>query len=160
MPSGVEILLRILVLSDSHTRVGRLREICELHSEASAVIFLGDGAYDIESVSENISDKALYAVRGNCDLFCENEDERFIELGGKRILFCHGHAYDVKFTYEKLKSHAACMGADIVLFGHTHIPFKDYEDGMYIMNPGSVYDGRYGMIDITSAGVNLCLCEL
>ena len=41
-------------------------------------------------------------------------------------------------------------GADILLFGHTHMPLTLYEDGLYIMNPGSChgYYASYGIIDI------------
>ena len=44
-------------------------------------------------------------------------------------------------------------GADIVLFGHTHLQYTDYIDGLYVMNPGSVgMFGQYGVIDITDKG--------
>lgn len=50
--------------------------------------------------------------------------------------------------------------ADLLLFGHTHQPLTDYEDGLYLMNPGSLgYGGTYGYVDITPAGIvtNLAL---
>ena len=47
--------------------------------------------------------------------------------------------------------------ADIVLYGHTHIAYTGYEDGLYILNPGTARPagGSYGMVDITPAGVVL-----
>lgn len=46
-------------------------------------------------------------------------------------------------------------GADIVLYGHTHTGVTCYDDGLYIMNPGSIRDGHYGMIDIVPGGIML-----
>ena len=45
--------------------------------------------------------------------------------------------------------------ADIVLFGHTHQALAEYDDGLYILNPGSLHGsmGTYGIIDITKAGI-------
>ena len=47
--------------------------------------------------------------------------------------------------------------ADILLFGHTHQPLIDYDDGLHILNPGSLHGsgGTYGTVDITPAGVVL-----
>ena len=44
--------------------------------------------------------------------------------------------------------------ADILLYGHTHTAFNEYDDGLYIMNPGhcSGYGASYGYIDITDKG--------
>ena len=44
--------------------------------------------------------------------------------------------------------------ADILLFGHTHNAMTYYEDGLYVMNPGSCsgYMASYGYIDITDKG--------
>lgn len=54
--------------------------------------------------------------------------------------------------------------ADLVLFGHTHIPLERYipteDGGFYIFNPGSIgrsFDGKssYGIINITDKGILL-----
>lgn len=52
-------------------------------------------------------------------------------------LAVHGHKYGVKRSLETLKAAARKKGADILLYGHTHERFCSYEDGLYIMNPGS-----------------------
>jgi putative phosphoesterase len=42
-----------------------------------------------------------------------------------------------------LKEIALCEGADIVLFGHTHIPMIDLvDDRIYAVNPGSIEQPR------------------
>ena len=52
--------------------------------------------------------------------------------------------------------------ARVVLFGHTHLPRQDYEDGLYIMNPGrlSGWEPTYGTIDLTSQGIVLNILKL
>ena len=46
-------------------------------------------------------------------------------------------------------------GAQIALYGHTHEPMTDYQDGLYVMNPGALGGARgsYGIIDLTPAGI-------
>ena len=50
-------------------------------------------------------------------------------------------------------------GADVVFYGHTHVPELTYEDDITIVNPGSIsyprQDGRhpsYVVIDVDSQG--------
>ena len=52
--------------------------------------------------------------------------------------------------------------ADIVLFGHTHLPITEYDDELYLLNPGSLQytDGTYGVIDITDAGISLQIIKV
>ena len=45
-----------------------------------------------------------------------------------------------------------------MLYGHTHVARKDYMDGRYIINPGSVADGSmtdagYLVLDLTEKGI-------
>ena len=56
--------------------------------------------------------------------------------------------------YEALSA-ARRSKADVLLFGHTHVPLAEYRDGVYLLNPGSLNGsfGTYGTLDITSAGI-------
>ena len=68
----------------------------------------------------------------------------------KGLLLTHGHRYSVKSGYDALLARAVEVGADIVVFGHTHVPFlktipkgtevsgKILERPTYLFNPGSV----------------------
>lgn len=47
-----------------------------------------------------------------------------------------------------------------MLFGHTHQPLTEYDDGLYMLNPGSLHGGgTYGVLDITAAGVVMNIVE-
>ncbi len=145
--------MRFLVLSDVHERVGPLERVLELHPAAD-VIFLGDGLRGVEDAAARYPDRRFITVPGNCDWSASQPATRVELLGGKRFFITHGHKYGVKYGLYTLQLAAKERQADVVLFGHTHVPYETYEDGMYFLNPGSLgYDERYGYVDITPAGI-------
>ena len=148
--------MRILVLSDSHGMPSRILDAVEAHPEAEALIFLGDGERDLDTV-ESYYDSLpnVIKVAGNCDFSSSLPLLRVVTLGGKKIYCTHGHAEHVKYGTDELLLRARQEGADIVLYGHTHTGVTCYDDGLYIMNPGSIRDGHYGMIDIVPGGIML-----
>ena len=135
--------MRLLVLSDVHGRTELLRRAIEQEPEAREVFFLGDGL------------RRIHAVRGNCDSSLSQEkllDAAF--CGGKKILYLHGHTHGVKSGWESVLRLARDQRADLLLFGHTHTPLCRYEDGLYVMNPGSLgYGQTYGIADLTDTGI-------
>lgn len=149
--------MRILVLSDSHGMPSRILDAVEAHPEAEALIFLGDGERDLDTVESYYhSLPNVIKVAGNCDFSSSLPLLRVVTLGGKKIYCTHGHAEHVKYGTDELLLRARQEGADIVLYGHTHTGVTCYDDGLYIiMNPGSIRDGHYGMIDIVPGGIML-----
>ena len=161
--------MNILVLSDSHSKRGMIEEAINRQiKKHDAIIFLGDGLRDI--ISADAGDIPIYSVAGNCDagsVFCDSNTpiEQNLIIGEKRIFFTHGHKYGVKSTLSPLFCEGVTRGADIILFGHTHMPFEkvltsdnDYgiatDKDVYVMNPGSIGDYPYcfGNISIDRAG--------
>ncbi len=153
--------MRIVVISDSHRAIGKLLEIIELHrNTADLFIFLGDIDDDFDTVLDVYPSIKYYRVVGNNDWYSHHPDEQIIDVQGKRIFFAHGHTYGVKHGYEKIIEHSKEINADICLFGHTHLQYTNYDDGLYIMNPGSVRMGEYGMIDILKEGIMLLPADI
>ena len=60
------------------------------------------------------------------------------ELGGCKVLITHGHYYYVSLNTEELRRQARTRGKDIVMFGHTHKPYLDVQEGLTVLNPGSL----------------------
>ncbi len=150
--------MRILVFSDSHGRPSAMERVIADQPEASDVLFLGDVLSDIEHLPYLFPDKNFISVAGNNDFYSSEPSSRLIKLYGKTVFMTHGHTLAVKRGLQELIKTGKRNGADIMLYGHTHIAFCDYIDGMYILCPGSVSRpaaGRagYGVIDITGAGV-------
>lgn len=158
--------MKILVISDSHGRSDRFREVIKMHADADEILFLGDGVRDAFCACER-----AICVRGNCDalsLFgADAPSERLLCFGEFKILMLHGHERYVKSGLDRALSYAYERGADILLFGHTHTPFERYypsgsEVGegttarpLYAFNPGSLGDlrGSFGLIEIRNGSV-------
>lgn len=157
--------MRIVVMSDSHFNFPVLKEIVNIQKSADIFVYLGDGELDFQELMHHYPEKEMHCVRGNCDGGSLTPFAEMMTCCGKQIFLTHGHLFRVKFGVEELKEHAVGIGADILLYGHTHMPYTGYDDGLYIMNPGSVSlpkSGRptYGVIDITEAGIVLNIVEL
>ncbi len=141
--------MRIVVMSDSHRRVSALLDIIEKHKEnADLFLFLGDGNDDLDEVLAMHPDINIDRVSGNCDFCSPYPASKVIDFAGKKILFTHGHPYYVKHGYQDIQREARSIGADIVLFGHTHTPYIEIVDSIHYMNPGSAREGIYGIVDI------------
>ncbi len=167
--------MEILIFSDSHGRVeGMKRAIERQPKKPDLVLHLGDGAGDLEYLP--MRGIPSLSVRGNCDLFTVSgyvPEERTLDELGHRILIVHGHRYGVKGGAGSLLSHAAELGADIVLYGHTHIPHETCIPAgetvggvtltrpLYLFNPGSIgrnEDGAglsFGTLSLTKTNVLL-----
>jgi len=99
-------------------------------------------------------------VAGNCDFSNTYPKEDTITINGLKIFFTHGDLYNVKSTMNSIAIKAESIGADVVLFGHTHIPLKEEYRNTIFMNPGSIpkpspwAKGKYiGVIEIDDEGV-------
>ena len=146
--------MRILVASDTHHDKNSLYQAILSQPTAQVVIHLGDGADEAEEMRYAFPDRMFLQVRGNCDWGSSLPVVGEITLEGKKIMYTHGHAYQVKYGTYDLISAARDRKADIVLYGHTHQAETRYEDGLYIMNPGSLAgNGSYGIVDLTKAGI-------
>ena len=157
---------RVVVISATHGRFHPLYQIVEKHKqEAVCFLHLGDGQHEVEDIMSLYPELRVYSVPGNCDFGAQGPMVRSITIGSKTILFTHGHTYHVKHGLYHLKQAARSQHADIALYGHTHCSFTEYDDGLYIMNPGSPVQPRngpasYGIIDITDAGIVLNIVKL
>lgn len=102
-------------------------------------------------------------VPGNCDWGSLDEPERLIELGGVRIFMMHGHTRNVKYSGMSAYYAAKELGADILLYGHTHVPTVDYDGTLYTMNPGTAGDrnrGSYGVITVSGGKIDCSVYRL
>lgn len=152
--------MRLIAVSDIHGRKGNLFDIVEKHiDDADYFLCLGDcnSGDDLDEIHIYFKNKIhLITVCGNTDWRSTEPAVREFTLAGKRIMLCHGHTFNVKLTYITLAHEAKNRGIDIALFGHTHVPYISNENGIYLMNPGSVANGCYGIIDIKN---NEIICE-
>ncbi len=146
--------MRILVLSDIHGDMRSALFAVNAQPNAEGIVFCGDGAEQFEYLKRTIPGKTFIGVRGNCDWSSDLPVTASATVGGKKLFVTHGHMYQAKFTVYNMVCAAREEKADILLYGHTHCAVNEYDDGLYIMNPGSCngYGASYGYIDITEKG--------
>ncbi len=146
--------MRVLVMSDSHGDVFNASLAVEQQPQAKYVFHLGDGEHDIDNLIAVYKRKEFIRVRGNCDFLSDLNADVLVEIEGKRIFATHGYAQYVKQGLTSLYFAAREKNADIALFGHTHSPMTDIYNGLTVFNPGSIRDGNYGVLEITSEGIS------
>ena len=128
--------MRILVISDTHRHnLDLIEDIIELQ-KPDRILHLGDNVDDGEYLSEKSGIETII-VRGNGDYDSDYPFDKLIDLGGKRIFMTHGHRYSVGDGFMSLYYKGLEVEADVVVYGHTHVPVNVREKDIIIMNPGS-----------------------
>jgi putative phosphoesterase len=135
----------IAVLADTHMPKGarQLPARChELISTAEATIHAGDlSALPVLSKLESLC-PMVHAVHGNVDepaLRKMLPESLELELGESRLAVVHD-AGPAKGRLARLRWRFP--EADAVVFGHSHLPLHEEEDGFQIFNPGSPTERR------------------
>jgi uncharacterized protein len=151
--------LRVVAVSDTHAprrwkscppRVARVAEGADL------ILHAGDVC--VPSVLDELSAFApVHVVLGNNDgpEVAEWGAPETLELtlDGLRVAMIHDSGQKVGRTG---RMHRRFPEADLVVFGHSHIPLDETGDGVRIFNPGSPTDrrrqphGTVGVLEISS----------
>ncbi|MGE5614619.1 MAG: metallophosphoesterase [Bacillota bacterium] len=159
--------MKILVISDTHGDTNKAEEVIKTNGKADMVIHLGDYFRDAQKLAGLFPDIRFEYIYGNSDFLVDNVPaEKVLELCGKRIFITHGHRYSVKWDYSKLFKKAEELNADIVLFGHTHVPDMVKNGKHCILNPGSTSeprcnrDGSYAIVEIENGILTPRICYI
>ena len=146
----------ILVISDSHGNIPALTKVLKWAQEQKncnetsgsglsafeAVIFLGDGADDVQFASVKAGFTVpWYHVRGNGDFNFSIPDSLLLEISdtsSRTFLLSHGNRFGVEKDLQNIAIAAQYTGAEAAFFGHTHVPYCAMHDGIFLLNPGSI----------------------
>lgn len=154
--------MRIAVLSDTHLRVGSSlpRFVWENLTQIDMIIHAGDLTH-MGVIEELACIAPVRAVRGNCDGWDVSLPYRdLIECDGLRIGLIHGNGGRGKSTPERAYAAFEDTSVDLIVFGHSHMPFMEWRNGILMFNPGSPTDKRrepqysFGLLDIQQGQVN------
>lgn len=151
--------MRIIAFSDTHENADAVSDIFEAQPDAELYIFLGDGLSLVKSFMKSHPEFRVLTACGNCDAGGGDAEMKTLDVNGVRIAYCHGHRYGVKSGLERIKSSARSLGANILLFGHTHEAHCAWESGLWCLNPGKAASGsrvRFAIIDIDDSGKTAC----
>ncbi len=129
--------MRILIVSDTHKAHGNLERVLQMEGPIDMLIHLGDVEGRADYI-EAIAGCPVHMVSGNNDFFSDLPWEEEFFIGDHHVFITHGHGYFVGINEDKLKAEARGRGADIVMYGHTHMPALTIEADLVTLNPGSI----------------------
>ena len=175
--------MKIGIISDVHGDISALnRALAHFDADPEIALILnagdlvGRGPAQVEVV-ETIRARRIPSVRGNhdeCDYPLRADNLAYLHglpldwrgrLSGQRIFMCHGkpgnnlwglyrdHASDAL-----LEMMLAGLQTDVLVTGHTHVPFCVRVSGGIVVNPGSLYifasarssSRSYGVLDLAA----------
>lgn len=131
--------MKVIVVSDNHGETYYMEEILSLHQEDTDAWF---HCGDSELPAEHPLFQKYKSVKGNMDFEKKFKDTLVVELEGEPFLIAHGHQHSVKRSFNQLRTEAKEANSRLVLYGHTHIPKVDREEGIFFVNPGSIAQPR------------------
>nr|WP_263327464.1 YfcE family phosphodiesterase [Neobacillus sp. Marseille-Q6967] len=138
--------MKIVVLSDTHLpkkKKSLPKRLTDEFNDAALIIHAGDWS-TIEVYNELQTYAKVVGVFGNVDDdFIKDllPEKQIIEVNGHRIGVTHGHGRG-KTTEKRAIQVFEGEKVDCIIFGHSHIPIKKYENELLIFNPGSPTDKR------------------
>jgi uncharacterized protein len=155
--------VRAVVVADTHIRRGSSRtlppKLYDLLADADVVLHAGDVVS--QPVLDDLARFApLHAVLGNNDheLVGTLPETIAVDLAGVRVAMIHDSG-QAKGRERRL--HRRFPDADVVVFGHSHIPWDtEGVDGQIVFNPGSPTQRRRqprhtaGILEVADGHVN------
>jgi putative phosphoesterase len=132
--------MKVAVLADTHTS-GTTRPLPPSawpYLESSDHILHAGDVCDPALLDELAALAPLTVVMGNCDGFDVRgwgaEDAVELELAGISIGMLHDSGSS---TGRAARMRSRFPGARVVVFGHSHIPWNEENEGQLLLNPGS-----------------------
>lgn len=130
--------MKYLIFSDSHGDRQIFQAILDYarrDPQLAAIFYNGDSEFD---AGDPIW-QGIHAVLGNMDDDLSYPKEQVYKNPQDQITIyqTHGHLQQVGYGLNELNREADKAQVDIVLFGHTHIPFVKMHDHKLFINPGS-----------------------
>lgn len=139
------MIYKLVVISDTHHDINKLRRIIPIINSSDYLIFCGDGLGDVISMRYDIN-VPMICVKGNNDYEMNMADMASVILGETRVLVTHGHRQDVRKGLSSLAAFARMRACGLVFFGHTHSFFDRIVDGVHFVNPGALCLGSYALV--------------
>ena len=137
MSQGSEHAVKIVVISDTHGDNRIIDRVIEKEAPFDYLIHCGDAEISLDHYRMATDKYRFLAVQGNCDFTGDLPpilNERILFYN---VLITHGHHENVRYGNEDLLRIGMLNHADIILFGHSHVPEIAEDGGILMVNPGS-----------------------
>ncbi|WP_051280628.1 metallophosphoesterase family protein [Anaerovorax odorimutans] len=148
--------MRLLVISDTHGKIESAVKIYKELKNIDMIIHLGDLASDAKLL-ENILGADIISVKGNMDGDYSMNGGKILKTPYGNIYLAHGHMENVKFSPQTILYKSLEMGCKAAFYGHTHIPYFNQTESVFLLNPGSLSlpkggrAGSYAIVNITES---------
>ena len=166
--------MRIGVISDTHGSLEYFERALKCIGKCDYILHAGDvlyhgprnhlpDGYCPKGLAEKINSLGnIIFASGNCDSDVDQmvinhpiqSPYAFVNIGNLKIMVCHGYKEPVESTIEYAKK----MGANMFIFGHSHIKELYKSDSLIVLNPGSTSlpkDGSHSAAVIENKAVRL-----
>jgi putative phosphoesterase len=133
----------VVVIADTHIprRARSLPEELIPYLERADLILHAGDLIEPSLLQELAIYAPVRAVKGNVDPSDSNLPETLeFDFGGARMAMIHDSGRK-EGRRRRLKKRFP--DARVVVFGHSHVPFLEDEDGLLLLNPGSPTDKRW-----------------
>ena len=161
--------MKIGVISDTHIPVFANKlseEVTARLKECDIIVHAGD-IVESRAIKEIGKIAEVKAVCGNMDspeLKHTLPEKLIFEASGKKIGVTHGKG--ASFKVIQYVEEAFTQKLDIVIFGHSHMPFNEERGGTLYFNPGSATDNvfakhrSFGIIEIDGDDIRAQIIEI
>lgn len=127
--------MKALIISDNHGDQLILEKVTTAFAnQVDLLVHCGDSELPASSPLM----EPFVAVAGNNDWHAGYPQDRLVSVGGVRVFATHGHHYQVNFSLTPLMLKGEEQGADIICYGHTHRRAVAVDQGILMINPGSI----------------------
>jgi putative phosphoesterase len=132
--------MKVLIVSDTHGVHGYLDKALKQVGEIDMFIHLGDVSNGFEYI-DAVIDCEKYIIGGNNDFLSDLPRELEFHIGSKKVFITHGHRYLHSWSTkgaERIINFGRSKKADIIMFGHIHMPVLEILPDITVLNPGSI----------------------
>ena len=131
--------MQIGIISDTHDHVPNA--VHDALAGVDHILHAGDvGPMDVITELETIA--PVSAVLGNTDYSIQLPQTCIETFVGQKFLV--HHIVDLPFPSHLVRVAIADEQPNVVVFGHTHMPYNEHHDGVLFLNPGSASNPRGG----------------
>ena len=152
--------MKAIIFSDSHKSFAPMMTAMENEGPVQQIIHAGDVHSDVEDLGIMYPKAPLAFVKGNNDWWlCDVPEDRIFDFYGIRIFLTHGHNYGVKYSLLPLIKKGMDVGANLVIFGHTHKALNETHQGITLFNPGMA-TRSYGVLEVLNSDFRVSIKKI
>ena len=131
--------MKIGIISDTHGHVPNA--VHDALAGADHILHAGDVG-PMEVITELESIAPVSAVLGNTDYSIQLPQTHIQSFVSQKFLV--HHIVDLPVPVQLVRVAIAVEQPNVVVFGHTHVPYNEHHDGVLFLNPGSASNPRGG----------------